>query len=149
MYSSRRKHVKGGRWLKLKLNRNWDSMFVQGALLAFQEFTSTTDLHEITHEPHIGCCLLEMFTEVIVIFWFSRIAVLKNINVRCSCGNLYNDIITCNIILYTLTFTKNRWPRGYDCWMVETFQQYRLNFILSLIRNTSAYSFLINACTNY
>lgn len=87
----------------------------QGTPLALEEFISTTDLREITQQPHIGCCVLEMFTKVIVIFWFSRIAVLKNINVCCSCGNLYNDIITCNIILYMLTFKKNRGPRGYNC----------------------------------
>lgn len=83
-----------------------ETVFASWILVTFQEFTPTSDLHEIAHKPHVGCCLPKMFTEVIVIFWFSRIAVLKNFNVCCSCGNLYNNTVTCNIKLYMFNFTR-------------------------------------------
>lgn len=51
--------------------------------------------------------MLEAFTKVVVIFWFPWVAVLPNINVCCSFGNLYYNIVTCNVIIHKLTTDKN------------------------------------------
>lgn len=131
-----------------------DSAQYELKLHVFSEFSACLPRIYINHRPPWNhtrttywCCLLEMFTKVIVICWCSRIAVLKNINVGCSCGNLYDNIITYNIILYMLTFTqkKTNGPEAIAAeWLKKFNSKVRLNFILSLINDTSAYSFYIN-----
>lgn len=108
---------------RTQLNMNWNCMLFQGVSACLPRiYINRRPPWNRTQTTH-WCCLLEMFTKVIVICWCSRIAVLKNIDVGCSCGNLYDNIITYNIILCMLTFThKNRWSRGYCCWMIENFQ---------------------------
>ena len=124
--NSKREHIYGVRWLGLV----WAEIacLFKGLFLPSKNLQPQTSM-----KLHILAAIeLKMFTQVIVIFWFSRIAVLKNINVCCSWGNLYNDIITCNIILYMLTFMKSRWPRGEYCWVKNLNSIVRINFILSL-----------------
>lgn len=85
------------------------------------------------------CCMLEVLTKVVVIFWFPWVAVLPNINVCCSFGNLYYNIVTCNVIFHKLTTDKNTQMLADMSIRLTTFTQQTLSC-------TSNHYFWIPSC---